>query len=24
MQAAKAAIDKYGYGLSSVRFICGT
>ncbi|MET4140437.1 glycine C-acetyltransferase [Pedobacter sp. UYP1] len=22
--AAKAAIDKYGYGMSSVRFICGT
>ncbi|KAG9393682.1 Glycine-C-acetyltransferase [Carpediemonas membranifera] len=22
-EAAKAAIDKYGYGLSSVRFICG-
>ncbi|MBK8955107.1 MAG: glycine C-acetyltransferase [Saprospiraceae bacterium] len=24
IQAAKAAIDQYGYGLSSVRFICGT
>jgi glycine C-acetyltransferase len=24
MQAAKAAIDTHGYGLSSVRFICGT
>jgi len=22
--AAKAAVDKYGYGMSSVRFICGT
>jgi glycine C-acetyltransferase len=24
VQAAHAALDKYGYGLSSVRFICGT
>ena len=24
IQAAKAAIDKWGYGMSSVRFICGT
>jgi len=24
IKAAKAAIDKYGYGMSSVRFICGT
>jgi glycine C-acetyltransferase len=24
LQAAKDAIDKYGFGLSSVRFICGT
>ena len=24
VQAAKEALDKYGYGLSSVRFICGT
>ena len=24
MQAAKQGIDKYGFGLSSVRFICGT
>ena len=24
IQAAKAAIDEYGFGLSSVRFICGT
>jgi len=24
IQAAKAAIDTYGYGMSSVRFICGT
>lgn len=24
IQAAKKAIDEYGYGLSSVRFICGT
>jgi glycine C-acetyltransferase len=24
IQAAKEALDKYGYGLSSVRFICGT
>lgn len=24
LQAAKAAIDTYGYGMSSVRFICGT
>lgn len=23
-EAAKKAIDEYGYGLSSVRFICGT
>ncbi len=23
-QAAKAAIDRYGYGMASVRFICGT
>jgi glycine C-acetyltransferase len=23
-QAAAAALEKYGYGLSSVRFICGT
>jgi len=23
-EAAKAGIDKWGYGLSSVRFICGT
>lgn len=23
-EAAKSAIDRYGYGLSSVRFICGT
>ncbi|MEE8271175.1 MAG: aminotransferase class I/II-fold pyridoxal phosphate-dependent enzyme, partial [Alphaproteobacteria bacterium] len=22
--AAKAALDRYGYGMSSVRFICGT
>ena len=22
--AAKAAMDKYGYGMASVRFICGT
>ena len=22
--AAKAAIDRYGYGMASVRFICGT
>ncbi|PST84612.1 glycine C-acetyltransferase [Pedobacter yulinensis] len=24
LEAAKAAIDQYGYGMSSVRFICGT
>jgi len=24
IDAAKAALDKYGYGMSSVRFICGT
>ncbi|WP_417316664.1 glycine C-acetyltransferase [Emcibacter sp.] len=24
VEAAKAALDKYGYGMSSVRFICGT
>ncbi len=24
LEAAKKAIDKYGYGMSSVRFICGT
>lgn len=24
IEAAKAALDKYGNGLSSVRFICGT
>ncbi|MFA5135665.1 MAG: glycine C-acetyltransferase [Patescibacteria group bacterium] len=24
LSAAKAAIDRYGYGMSSVRFICGT
>ena len=24
LEAAKAAVDKYGYGMSSVRFICGT
>ena len=24
IEAAKSAIDRYGYGLSSVRFICGT
>ncbi|RYE28838.1 MAG: aminotransferase class I/II-fold pyridoxal phosphate-dependent enzyme, partial [Sphingobacteriales bacterium] len=24
LNAAKAALDKYGYGMSSVRFICGT
>ncbi|RZL19481.1 MAG: glycine C-acetyltransferase [Pedobacter sp.] len=24
LQAAKDALDKYGYGMSSVRFICGT
>src|SRR5690242_5121259 len=24
LKAAKDAIDKYGFGLSSVRFICGT
>ena len=24
LEAAKAAIDSYGYGISSVRFICGT
>ena len=24
IQAAKDAYDKYGYGLASVRFICGT
>lgn len=24
MEAAKKALDKYGYGMSSVRFICGT
>lgn len=24
VEAAKAALDKYGYGVSSVRFICGT
>ena len=24
IEAAKASYDKYGYGLSSVRFICGT
>jgi len=24
IEAAKKAIDKYGYGMSSVRFICGT
>lgn len=24
IEAAKAAIDRYGYGMSSVRFICGT
>jgi len=24
IEAAKAAMDKYGYGMSSVRFICGT
>lgn len=24
IDAAKAAVDKYGYGMSSVRFICGT
>lgn len=24
IEAAKAGLDKYGYGLSSVRFICGT
>lgn len=24
IQAAKEALDKYGYGMSSVRFICGT
>lgn len=24
IQAAKASLDQYGYGLSSVRFICGT
>src|SRR5688572_21458302 len=24
MLAAKEAIDRYGYGMSSVRFICGT
>lgn len=24
IEAAKAALDKYGFGLSSVRFICGT
>src|SRR5262245_22280534 len=24
IQAAKKALDQYGYGLSSVRFICGT
>ncbi len=24
VQAAQAAVEKYGYGLSSVRFICGT
>src|SRR5580704_11215745 len=24
LEAAKAAIDRYGFGLSSVRFICGT
>jgi glycine C-acetyltransferase len=24
LEAAKQAIDKYGYGMSSVRFICGT
>ncbi len=23
-EAAKAAIDRYGYGMASVRFICGT
>ncbi|MDH3711179.1 MAG: aminotransferase class I/II-fold pyridoxal phosphate-dependent enzyme, partial [Cyclobacteriaceae bacterium] len=24
LNAAKEALDKYGYGMSSVRFICGT
>src|SRR5579883_2071925 len=24
LEASKAAIDRYGFGLSSVRFICGT
>ena len=24
MEAAKAAVDQYGYGMASVRFICGT
>ena len=24
IEAAKAAMDTYGYGMSSVRFICGT
>src|SRR5271170_2719022 len=24
LDAARAALDRYGYGLSSVRFICGT
>ena len=24
LEAARAALDAYGYGLSSVRFICGT
>lgn len=24
VEAAKSAVDKYGYGMSSVRFICGT
>jgi glycine C-acetyltransferase len=23
-EAAKAALDRYGYGMASVRFICGT
>ena len=24
VEAAKAALDRYGYGMASVRFICGT